>query len=84
MSGFQDVNRIRTDNTVAKKRRKGKRQTLVDKTLHRKQKIYQYEPGKELGLSPVWMNSSCTTGETRRVTLVKTSEESHERRKEGL
>ena len=69
---------------MTKKRRKEKRQTLVDKTLHRKQKIYQYEPGKELGLNPVWMNSSCTTGETHRVDLAKTSEESHERRKEGL
>ena len=60
---FEVVNRRRTDNTIAK----GKGQTMIYKTLHRK--LAPLNTGGEL-MCFGRLSSSCLTSDTRRVTLV--------------
>jgi hypothetical protein len=57
-------------------RKKTEVQTMIYKTLHRKQKILQHEPTHKNGgggglTCPRRVFSSCSTSGTRRVTLVE-------------
>ena len=72
---FKQKTYIKGQTITMAERKRTEVQTMIYKTLHRKQKILQLEPTQKMGggglTCPRRVFSSCSTSSTRRVTLVE-------------